>query len=262
MSDGSKSCQEFCAYHSTYNKGSTTIQYGIMPDQGGACASGCGPSSNALDNLTMVSSHELIEAVTDPQVGLATTDGPPLGWYDSNNGEIGDICVTGDSVEQGSTTSHGNTHAVQTEWSNKQGKCADHGSGSCTPSCSGKVCGSDGCGGSCGTCSGGKTCNASGQCTSSCTPSCSGKTCGDDGCGGSCGTCSTGQTCSSAGTCTGGTTNSCAHDKCTAGTKLASGCNSCVTKVCAKDSYCCGTKWDAQCVREVGTYCGSSNACH
>lgn len=35
----------------------------------------------------------------------------------------------------------------------------------CTPSCSGKECGSDGCGGSCGTCSEG-SCNADGQCDS------------------------------------------------------------------------------------------------
>jgi predicted secreted protein len=34
----------------------------------------------------------------------------------------------------------------------------------CTPSCSGKQCGSDGCGGSCGTCGAGTTCNASNQC--------------------------------------------------------------------------------------------------
>src|SRR5207237_587849 len=33
-----------------------------------------------------------------------------------------------------------------------------------------------------------------------CTPSCSGKTCGDDGCGGSCGTCKSSETCS-AGAC-------------------------------------------------------------
>ena len=36
--------------------------------------------------------------------------------------------------------------------------------------------------------------------TTTCTPNCSGKNCGDDGCGGSCGTCSTGYTCSG-GTC-------------------------------------------------------------
>jgi len=39
--------------------------------------------------------------------------------------------------------------------------------GSCVPACSGKVCGSDGCGGSCGTCGSGQSCNASGQCVDS-----------------------------------------------------------------------------------------------
>jgi len=34
----------------------------------------------------------------------------------------------------------------------------------CTPGCAGKVCGSDGCGGSCGTCPANQTCNANGQC--------------------------------------------------------------------------------------------------
>jgi peptidoglycan/xylan/chitin deacetylase (PgdA/CDA1 family) len=71
----------------------------------------------------------------------------------------------------------------------------------CVPQCSGKVCGGNGCGGSCGTCATGKTCNASGQCTGTCTPSCSGKVCGNNGCGGSCGTCATGKTCTSAGQC-------------------------------------------------------------
>ncbi len=37
-----------------------------------------------------------------------------------------------------------------------------------------------------------------------CTAQCSGKTCGDDGCGGSCGNCSGSQTCSAAGACGGG----------------------------------------------------------
>lgn len=36
--------------------------------------------------------------------------------------------------------------------------------GACTPDCSGKQCGSDGCGGECGTCGGKQTCNAAGTC--------------------------------------------------------------------------------------------------
>ncbi len=80
---------------------------------------------------------------------------------------------------------------------------------SCTPNCSGKACGSDGCGGSCGTCASGYSCNTSGQCVASCVPSCSGKACGSDGCGGSCGTCASGYSCNTSGQCVAGCTNEC-----------------------------------------------------
>jgi hypothetical protein len=62
----------------------------------------------------------------------------------------------------------------------------------CTPTCAGKACGDDGCGGTCGACGPGTTCQ-SGQCA--CAPDCTGKECGDDGCGGSCGACGPGKTC-------------------------------------------------------------------
>jgi hypothetical protein len=40
----------------------------------------------------------------------------------------------------------------------------------CVPNCSGKACGPDGCGGSCGTCPDGQSCqDSSGQCTATCT---------------------------------------------------------------------------------------------
>ncbi|MHB8903612.1 MAG: hypothetical protein ACYC40_00720, partial [Patescibacteria group bacterium] len=45
------------------------------------------------------------------------------------------------------------------------------------------------------------TCSALGTCV--CAPNCVGKTCGDNGCGGSCGTCSGGTICSASGTCAG-----------------------------------------------------------
>jgi hypothetical protein len=114
------SCVEFCAYHGTFQKGGQNGYYGVMPDLGGACASGCGNGS-AQDNITEVSSHEMIEAITDGAVGLATTAGPPLAWYDNNNGEIGDICVGNGAQVAGFT--------VQLEWSNKVGKCTSIGGG-------------------------------------------------------------------------------------------------------------------------------------
>ena len=73
--------------------------------------------------------------------------------------------------------------------------------GSCTPACSGRECGPDGCGGSCGTCDISETCDSSGGCMPNCQPACSGRSCGPDGCGGTCGTCAPGETCSAAGGC-------------------------------------------------------------
>lgn len=64
----------------------------------------------------------------------------------------------------------------------------------CEPVCEGKVCGDDGCDGVCGTCEVGLKCE-DGACVD-CTPDCTGKECGDNGCGGSCGECGTGLTCS------------------------------------------------------------------
>ena len=81
----------------------------------------------------------------------------------------------------------------------------------CTPNCAGKECGSDGCGGSCGSCVSGKTCTSGACVTSGCVPdSCSslGRNCGSvsDGCGATlnCGGCSSGKTCNNGvcGNCT------------------------------------------------------------
>jgi hypothetical protein len=77
-----------------------------------------------------------------------------------------------------------------------QGKCL----GGCTPDCNNKLCGDDGCGGTCGTCPANFTCTA-GQCNQVCVPSCLGKECGSDGCGGLCGQCVAPGTCSDAGLC-------------------------------------------------------------
>lgn len=64
----------------------------------------------------------------------------------------------------------------------------------CVPACEGRSCGDDGCGGSCGGCEGGLSCD-DGICVGGCVPSCDGSICGDDGCGGSCGSCQGGFSC-------------------------------------------------------------------
>ena len=51
----------------------------------------------------------------------------------------------------------------------------------CEPSCAGKSCGDDGCGGSCGECAINESCDASGQCNDQCPPVCE---LGESGCNG------------------------------------------------------------------------------
>jgi hypothetical protein len=258
MADGSQSCVVFCAYHGTYTLNGKDVFYGVMPDLSGGCAGGCGTNPTKLQNQTEVASHEMIEATTDPAVGLATTNGPPLGWYDQTNGEIGDIC-NGQAGQVGNWT-------VQKEFSNAASDCittkpgvgdggtdadadadadADSGGGTCAHSdctsgtkltsgcdpCVTKICAADP-----------YCCNTKwdsvcvGEVSSVCGASCSGG--GDGG--------------------TDGGTNNCSHAICKSGKKLTKSCDPCVTKVCTSDPYCCSTLWDNICVGEVGSICGET----
>jgi hypothetical protein len=126
MPDGNggtaSSCKQFCAYHSTIQHSPSTILYGTIPNvTTDGCELGCGPLGGGFNNTTSVASHELVEATTDADVGLATTYDPPLAWYDpqGSNGEIGDIC----NGSQGTITSGNKSWTVQTEWSNTHGAC-------------------------------------------------------------------------------------------------------------------------------------------
>lgn len=120
---GSSSCVGggFCAYHGTTSTtfNSKNLLYGVFPDmQTGGCAVGCG-GGTTFGNYTSVSSHELTEAITDADVGIATTFAPPLAWYDMANGEIGDIC----NAQQGSYTANGTAYTMQLEFSNAANNC-------------------------------------------------------------------------------------------------------------------------------------------
>ncbi len=120
----STSCSgvQFCAYHGTVaaSTGIAEFYYGILPDfTSPAFATGCGGSTQ-YNNVTSVSSHELIEAITDPEVGIAKVVGKPLAWYNTTYGEIGDIC----NGQQGTITgTDGASYVVQTEWSNTSQTC-------------------------------------------------------------------------------------------------------------------------------------------
>lgn len=98
---GTASCKVFCGYHDAINN---NVFYAVMPYPG--CA-GCLGGAAAFDALTSTTSHELCEAITDPT--------PGQGWYDDNNGEIGDICAW-------QTRTLG-VYAIQLEWSNAANRC-------------------------------------------------------------------------------------------------------------------------------------------
>ena len=122
---GSGSCSTFCAYHGTITNagGAGEIYYGVHPDfqPGSGCENGCGAAATPFGNYTQVASHELVETITDAEVGLATVFGPPLAWYDQNtNAEIGDICNDQNAQVVGSD---GVTYDVQTEFSNSVNDC-------------------------------------------------------------------------------------------------------------------------------------------
>jgi hypothetical protein len=98
---GSASCKVFCGYHDAI--GNDTF-YAVMPFPG---CSGCSSNFSTIDALTITASHELCEAITDPI--------PGQGWYDNQNGEIGDICAW--------KTKKVGQYTVQQEWSNSRGSC-------------------------------------------------------------------------------------------------------------------------------------------
>lgn len=98
---GQASCQAFCGYHDAT---ASDLFYAVMPYPD---CSGCSSGLAALDALTVTASHELCEAITDPI--------PGEGWYDNQNGEIGDICAR--------QTKKLGQYTVQKEWSNKAGTC-------------------------------------------------------------------------------------------------------------------------------------------
>lgn len=161
----------------------------------------------------------------------------------------------------------------------------------CVPDCAGRQCGADPrCGTSCGSCSGGTSCNGSGQCVAAaprcgdgscngsetctscaqdcrcasgqscvagacCSPSCAGP-CVPDGCGGTCGGCPAGRSCSG-----GACAVVCGDHMCA---PFVEGCASCPGDCpCAAGSMCragvcCAPSCPASCGSDgCGNYCGA-----
>lgn len=122
--------------------------------------------------------------------------------------------AAGGSAGTGGGSAGGSGGGSATGGSGGAGGTGGTGGAGCVPSCQMKICGPDGCGGTCGSCAATETCNAAGRCV--CVPESDaafcqrlGKSCGGasgtDNCGVSravadCGACTAPQTCGGAGT--------------------------------------------------------------
>ncbi len=164
----------------------------------------------------------------------------------------------------------------------------------CVPLCSGRSCGDNGCGGSCGTCASGTQCDPlSGHCV--CVPVCAGRECGADQCGGECGTCPTnsacasghchqtcggpGQTCCTSGApacesglmcagslCVGACGDSgepcCSGSTCTASLVCSGGtCGACPASMTACSGRCVDLRSDGQNCGTCGASCAAAQVC-
>lgn len=79
---GGASCSTFCGYHGHFNYGGLDIRYAVFPYLN---CSACKLSNlSVADMITIVASHEIREAVTDPQLNA---------WYDDQGYEADDKCA-------------------------------------------------------------------------------------------------------------------------------------------------------------------------
>jgi hypothetical protein len=126
----------FCAYHGSFTLAGHEVIYADMPyldanaDSVAACfPGGNSPNANSLDHETSALSHEIIEAVTDP-------DGNA--WFDQLDGyEIGDICIgIGTQVNWGA-----NSYIIQNEYSDAAQDCLPGGNNQLSLSVTGGAAG-------------------------------------------------------------------------------------------------------------------------
>ena len=84
--------QGILGYHTAFvGANGAAIRYAVVVSPGGPAGNSVLPEAgSAIDQLTAVTSHELAEAVTDPDVN-SNVNGGRLGWFDPQGGEIGDI---------------------------------------------------------------------------------------------------------------------------------------------------------------------------
>jgi hypothetical protein len=75
--DQDQSCQSFCGYHDSFNRGGMEVAYAVLPSP---LCQGCG---GAIGDFTAVYAHELAESATDKV--------PGQGWVAADGEENGDL---------------------------------------------------------------------------------------------------------------------------------------------------------------------------
>jgi hypothetical protein len=109
---GDDSQNDFAGYHD-FDSSSDGFSYAVIPYD---------DRLSNPQNMSLYASHELAEAITDPEPGDGT-----LGWYDNRNGEVGDIPVSlyqankiaKSALEDELDMPDGAVYLVQKEWSNQ-----------------------------------------------------------------------------------------------------------------------------------------------
>lgn len=82
VTSGGASCSAFCGYHGQINVNGVVVKYAVFPYLNCAACSLSGLS--VADMMTIVTSHEIREAATDPQLNA---------WYDAAGYEADDKCA-------------------------------------------------------------------------------------------------------------------------------------------------------------------------
>lgn len=108
-SGSSSSCSNYCGYHGHFTYNGQQIKYAVFPFND---CSGCSLSGKTVGDMeTIVTSHEIREAVTDPG------DNNTNAWYDRAGYEADDKCAWHNLYQlQG-------TYWVQPEYSNQNKGC-------------------------------------------------------------------------------------------------------------------------------------------
>jgi hypothetical protein len=107
----------FCAFHTFATCNGVTIHFAYMPNTTGIAGCdpgnlfGCNSFSQGTRSLANVTSHEYMEAITDPVVNA---------WFDSSGSEIGDKCAW---QFQSCVLLTNGSWQLQEEWSNAVSGC-------------------------------------------------------------------------------------------------------------------------------------------